>query len=197
MSDKEEGEEGEFTSVMSKKEKRAAAKSQKAKSPSPTPPIPDTIGGNEKKRKGTAKKPRIEEGTTSETTATATSGSGIPEKNPSEEEKRESDQNESTDEQTTTRVISPASPVVFLSASNASKLREETLQKSNPGKKKRTAEVQRTAKMAEIEIDYGSENRKIGGRVLMFHMSNKQNVAIRTAGHIGTKKVWLSKKHRI
>ena len=33
--------------------------------------------------------------------------------------------------------------------------------------------------------------------MLMFHMSNKQNVAIRTAGQIGTKKVWLSKRDRI
>ena len=157
--DREEEKEGEFTSVMSRREKRAA-KSQKAKSPSPTPPIPDTIGGNEKKKKGTAKKQRIEEGTTSETTATATSGSGIPEKNPSEEEKMGSEQNESTNEQTTKLVISPAPPVVFLSASNASKLRDETLSKSNSGKKKGTAEVQRTAKAAEIEIDYERNWRK-------------------------------------
>ena len=112
MSGKEEGKEGEFTSVMSKKDKKAA-KSLRAKSPSPTPPIPDIIGSNEKKKRVPAKKQRIEEGATSETTATATSGSGIPEKNLSEEEKMGSEQNESTNEQTTTRVISPAPPVVF------------------------------------------------------------------------------------
>ena len=190
MSDKEEGKEGDFTNVMSRREKRAA-KLLKAKSPSPTPPIPDIIGSNEKKKKDPAKKPRIEEETTSGTSATATSESEIPEKNLSEEERMESEQNESANEQATNPVISPALPAVFLSAPTASDLREEMLPKSNS---RRKTGLQKTpAERAEIEIDYESDDRKIGGRVLKRH-GTTANFKTRD-WPLGPEREWLSKRH--
>ena len=56
MSEEKEGKEEEFTTVMSKSEKRKAAKTLREKSPTPTPAVPDSIGGTSKTKKATSKK---------------------------------------------------------------------------------------------------------------------------------------------
>ena len=58
MSEEKEGKEEEFTNVMSRSEKRKAAKSLRGKSPTPTPAIPDSIGGTSKTKKASSKKPK-------------------------------------------------------------------------------------------------------------------------------------------
>ena len=130
MSGKEE-EKGEFIPVESKKDRRTRLRTANEKSPTPTPPIPDTIGSNGKKKKPSSRNPRKGEQTTSGATAATTTEDGMPEKFLSDEQSGQTEPSEGVGRRPKNEksVISPASHVVCSSALPASALKKETLQK--------------------------------------------------------------------
>ena len=159
MSGKEE-EKGEFIPVESKKDRRTRLRTANEKSPTPTPTIPDIIGGTSKTKKSSSKKSKKGEQTTSATTATETSEDADPEKNPSDEQKGQTEPSESEDDQNENPVISPAPPAVFSSASPASTSKREMLPNSNSTRKGKAVEGrQPPATLAKTAINYESEDR--------------------------------------
>ena len=134
MSGKEE-EKGEFIPVESKKDRRTRLRTANEKSPTPTPPIPDTIGSNGKKKKPSSRNPRKGEQTTSGTTATKTSEDVAPEKIHSDEQIGQTEHNEAEGDQNEESVMSPAPPAVFSPASPASTSKGEMLPIFNPTRK--------------------------------------------------------------
>ena len=168
MSGKEEEHE-RFIPVLNKRDAKKGAKTLRGRSPTPNPAIPDTIGGTINPKKSSSKKSKQGDQTTSGTTATKTSEDVLPEKIHSDEQIAQTEPNESEGDQNEQSVMSPAPPAVFSSASPAPTSKRETLPNSNSTRKgNKAVESQQPAALAKTAINFESEDRRIGGKVLRY-----------------------------